>query len=185
MTRQNHKRGFNLIEAAIVLGVVGLVVGGIWVAAANIRQNMKIDETYTKTMSAINKLMRLYPPRVVAGIAGAMPITENELLLMGVFPEEWRKTAGSFTFIKNPFGIMNVSGRSYLAGSIMIHRWRITAGNKQACVKLLIAFGKHVPHTIHSIDTDTTTGVTTPISPTVANTACSGSAQVTLNIKLL
>ena len=38
MTRHNHKRGFNLIEAAIVLGVVGLVIGGIWVAAASLKQ---------------------------------------------------------------------------------------------------------------------------------------------------
>ena len=26
------KKGFSLIEAAIVLGIVGLVIGGIWVA---------------------------------------------------------------------------------------------------------------------------------------------------------
>lgn len=31
--------GFNLIEAAIVLGVVGLVIGGIWVAASAVRNN--------------------------------------------------------------------------------------------------------------------------------------------------
>lgn len=34
-------RGFNLIEAAIVLGVVGLVIGGIWVAAAAVQSNLR------------------------------------------------------------------------------------------------------------------------------------------------
>lgn len=31
--------GFNLIEAGIVLGIVGLVIGGIWVAAAKINED--------------------------------------------------------------------------------------------------------------------------------------------------
>lgn len=33
-----RKRAFSLIEAAIVLGVIGLVVGGIWVAAQSVAQ---------------------------------------------------------------------------------------------------------------------------------------------------
>lgn len=56
MTRQNprsnseavaHKTsmGFNLIEAAIVLGLVGLVVGGIWVAAAKVKDSIKWSQT--------------------------------------------------------------------------------------------------------------------------------------------
>ena len=44
MTRQNHKRGFSLIEAAIVLAVVGGVIGGIWVSADNVRENYKINQ---------------------------------------------------------------------------------------------------------------------------------------------
>lgn len=38
-------RGFNLIEAAIVLGVAGLVVAGIWVAAAAISERREINNT--------------------------------------------------------------------------------------------------------------------------------------------
>lgn len=39
-----RRRGFNLIEAAIVLGVIGLVIGGIWVAAAKVQQNMRVND---------------------------------------------------------------------------------------------------------------------------------------------
>lgn len=39
--------GFNLVEAAIVLGVVGLVIGGIWVAAATVTNKL-----FTKDMVA-------------------------------------------------------------------------------------------------------------------------------------
>lgn len=45
MTRHSRKRGFSLIEAAIVLAVVGLVIGGIWVAAAKVNDSIKWRQT--------------------------------------------------------------------------------------------------------------------------------------------
>lgn len=35
------RSGFNLVEAAIVLGVIGLVIGGIWVAASAVQSNIR------------------------------------------------------------------------------------------------------------------------------------------------
>jgi len=43
--RHNQKKGFNLIEAAVVLAVVGAVIGGIWVAAAKINDSFKWSQT--------------------------------------------------------------------------------------------------------------------------------------------
>lgn len=34
-------RAFSLIEAAIVLGIIGLVIGGIWIAAAKVQSNLR------------------------------------------------------------------------------------------------------------------------------------------------
>lgn len=45
VTQKASKRGFNLIEAAIVLAVVGGVIGGIWVAASAVREGVKINKT--------------------------------------------------------------------------------------------------------------------------------------------
>lgn len=39
-----RRHGFSLIEAAIVLGIVGLVIGGIWVAATSVREKNKAAE---------------------------------------------------------------------------------------------------------------------------------------------
>lgn len=36
-----RKKGLSLIESAIVLGIVGLVIGGIWVAAATVQENRR------------------------------------------------------------------------------------------------------------------------------------------------
>lgn len=40
---KDKKYAFSLIEAAIVLGVVGLVIGGIWVAAAAVQETMRVN----------------------------------------------------------------------------------------------------------------------------------------------
>jgi Tfp pilus assembly protein PilE len=58
-TRQQGQRGFNLIEAAIVLGIVGLIVGGIWVAAAAVYENLRTGrgtQQLLQTAQAIRSL---------------------------------------------------------------------------------------------------------------------------------
>lgn len=45
-----HKKGFSLVEAAIVLGVVGLVIGGIWVAASAVQSTYKNNEVATAVL---------------------------------------------------------------------------------------------------------------------------------------
>ncbi len=51
--------GFNLIEAAIVLAIIGLVVGGIWAAAAQVRERHREIETTNIIVTAIDKLANL------------------------------------------------------------------------------------------------------------------------------
>lgn len=54
-TRQQS--GFNLIEAAIVLGIVGLIVGGIWAAASSAYENMR-QQTASKQLLALVQNVR-------------------------------------------------------------------------------------------------------------------------------
>ena len=39
--------GFSLIEAAIVLGVIGLVIGGIWAASSSVISKKNNDDVRT------------------------------------------------------------------------------------------------------------------------------------------
>jgi len=43
-------RGFTLTEVAIVMGVVGLILGGIWIAAAAVYTNHRVNTAYTQVM---------------------------------------------------------------------------------------------------------------------------------------
>ena len=53
------RKGFNLIEAAIVLGVVGLVIGGIWVAAAAVMQNYRVNQTSSAILLTVSNVRNL------------------------------------------------------------------------------------------------------------------------------
>ena len=54
------KRGFNLIEAAIVLGVIGLIIGGIWVAAAAVQNNLRISNSSRNLIQIVQNIRNLY-----------------------------------------------------------------------------------------------------------------------------
>lgn len=52
--------GFSLIEAAIVLGVVGLVIGAIWAGAAELKQRRIIQQTITGIYLINDEVTRMY-----------------------------------------------------------------------------------------------------------------------------
>lgn len=58
----NRKEGFSLIESAIVLAVVGLVIGGIWVAAASVIETRKVNQTVSGLFVIMNRVSNLFPP---------------------------------------------------------------------------------------------------------------------------
>lgn len=58
---RNARRGFNLIEAAIVLGVVGLVIGGIWYSAAAMYENYKVNKTVEQSLMIYQCIKNRFP----------------------------------------------------------------------------------------------------------------------------
>lgn len=63
--------GFSLIEAAIVLALAGLVIGGLWVAASAVRQSMVVSKTQTAVMQIIENWRRLYRDTDIQGVIDA------------------------------------------------------------------------------------------------------------------
>lgn len=79
------RKAFSLIEAAIVLGVVGLVIGGIWVGAAEVGERLKVNETVKNIGIIANNVRQLYvgmpKPTVTTNIG--IPLMSS-----GVIPAE-------------------------------------------------------------------------------------------------
>ncbi len=92
------RRGFSLIESAIVLGVVGLVVAGIWVAAANMYENKKVDDLVSETMSIFYKAQELYP-RIVDDV-----VESGDPAASIFVPDTWRKMPSNSFFEEPNFG---------------------------------------------------------------------------------
>lgn len=97
--RTHRKNGFNLIEAAVVLGVVGLVVGGIWVAAAATKESMKITDTINGVLFMSRNVQQLVSYRDAAGLSDDT-VMDSMLIASQAFPASWVSGAT----INHPFG---------------------------------------------------------------------------------
>ena len=73
--RRAANKGFNLIEAAIVLGIVGLVVGGIWVAATSVYANLRSKRATDQLLSITQGIRALFATSSSLGTLAAVDIT--------------------------------------------------------------------------------------------------------------
>jgi hypothetical protein len=99
------QQGFNLIEAAIVLGVVGLVIGGIWVAAAQVQENLRISKFSGQLVSIQSSVRQLFYRK------GPIPSGEvSSLIAAGIFPADMVSNSQVYS----PWGgqLMNLLGAS-------------------------------------------------------------------------
>lgn len=93
----SSRTGFNLIEAAIVLAVIGLVIGGIWVAAAAVQDNLRIRRTADGVLMMASRGQSLIP--LSEGTGSWNDIT-TEAKAMGIVPPDWITASST----KNPLG---------------------------------------------------------------------------------
>jgi len=76
------RQGFSLIESAIVLGIVGLVLGGIWSAAAYVGTRQKISSMAQNVVFIGQNIRQLYNGQSMMGV------TIDDLIQMSVIPAD-------------------------------------------------------------------------------------------------
>lgn len=86
--RHNSKKGFSLIEAAIVLAVVGLVVAGIWVAASAVNDHFKVSNTASGLVYACSRATNVFTRNLTQSSGGELDIT-SAAVPANVLPEDW------------------------------------------------------------------------------------------------
>jgi prepilin-type N-terminal cleavage/methylation domain-containing protein len=77
------KKGFTLTEIAIVLGIIGLILGAIWVAAAGVYQNQRNTHANTQVMQLVQSIRTLY-----ATSASDTGLTTASLITAGAVPTD-------------------------------------------------------------------------------------------------
>lgn len=151
-TRFRRARGFSLTELAIVLAVVGSVIGGIWALAANANQKAKERQIANQILTTVTNIRSYYQGQ--AGIAGDFATITNNLLRRGVIPAEMIRDRAAATLVADhtwgqqasngaamPSGGFQVDDNSANAAGGFIgqsFRIRLNGLSRESCRKLAI-----------------------------------------------
>lgn len=81
-------RGFTLTEVAIVMGVVGLILGGIWIAAAAVYTNHRVNTAYTQVMRIVQGTRALYASQALFPVSQQGTNITNNLKQAGIIPKD-------------------------------------------------------------------------------------------------
>ena len=82
-----RKKGFTLTEIAIVLGIIGLILSAIWVAAAGVYNNQRVAHANTAIVQIAQGVRALYSTQAGTGLAAATDITPT-LVSAGSTPSD-------------------------------------------------------------------------------------------------
>ena len=113
------KRGFTLTEIAIVLGIIGLILGAIWVAAAAVYNNMRISTANTQLLQITQAVRAMYATSATVDAGADMP-GNLTYLRAGIFPTSALDTGvpSSATAAHNPWnGNIYISHATYNVNS--------------------------------------------------------------------
>lgn len=91
-------RGFSLIEAAIILGVIGLIVGAVWVVGSKVQRSTEITAAGQQLQIIVDNVRGLYlnqqqmtvdnTQATVNGAACGAANFTSRLSCLGVFPDD-------------------------------------------------------------------------------------------------
>ncbi len=126
--RVSKQAGFNLIEAAIVLGIVGLIVGGIWAAAASAYENMRQQAASKNLLSLAQNVRGFYAQNP----ADSIDTDVENLFSLGLLPADMVVgTAGAHTLRHQWGGAVTLSDTS--ASGLASFSITFTKMNSEAC----------------------------------------------------
>jgi hypothetical protein len=136
-----YRRGFNLIEAAIVLGVVGLVIGGIWVAATAVNSNWQNSRTQQQIVQIVANSRSLFNRQSLPNAdvtsaliaAGAIP---SDMVQGSVARNLWN---GTITVSTQDVGRIIVSYSAVPRSNCINLLQRVSANDAQTGLSLILA----------------------------------------------
>jgi len=125
------KKGFTLTEIAIVLGIIGLILGAIWVAAAGVYANQRVSKANDSVLKIAQGIRTLYASSSTTGYVAATLITPV-LVTAGVIPTDLQGGVGPF-----PNGTTGVIATSDGLGFVIA----MSNVPRSSCINLLTIVG--------------------------------------------
>jgi prepilin-type N-terminal cleavage/methylation domain-containing protein len=82
-----HRKGFSLTELAIVLGIAGVLMGSIWVAASGIYSNRRQSRANVQLMTIVQNIRLSHVGRPTIAAAAAVDLTDL-MIQSGMLPPD-------------------------------------------------------------------------------------------------
>ncbi len=178
--------GFTITEIALVLGIIGVILGAIWAAAYAVYFNYRVDTAYKAIVQTVRSARALYLPSGSIGILGSVTDVTQELITTKMMPDnlvDGAVTTGPFSG-----GKLAVLATSDGRGFVVV----LTHVPRDACAQLLpLVAGDDRDSTLYKADAvsdapvaasdATTLGVSlvNKITPTIALAPLAGTAPST------
>ncbi len=129
MDRQKSiRRGFSLVEAAIVLAVVGLVVAGIWIAAATMMENYRFNKTVEGIFTTASNIQNLISMRDGSSLPMHADLKQT-LIASSAFPKDWVNG----NLVKHPLG--GIVGVMSIVSGVEFVLWGL---NPSSCIEISV-----------------------------------------------
>jgi prepilin-type N-terminal cleavage/methylation domain-containing protein len=131
------RRGFSLAELIIVLGVIGVVLAGVWVLSSQAMENTRRNQMMRQIQAVVDNVRALYSGQ--AAVSGTYDTLTSQLVTENTIPRDRVRPAGSGctngsgVCVDGPWGpgIDTGAGTSLGGGSFAVCAWDVAA---QTCV---------------------------------------------------
>ena len=144
---QRH-RGFNLLETAIVLGVVGMVIGGSWVAYSNYKEQRDVTQMAADILTVCDTSTRVLNRNLHNGVF--QNLTSSQVIKLNILPKNWIQNNAAVS----PIGLFhtNVYWTSDPLGGVMFNVMNIKLSQ---CLRLLPMLSMADPNILTSVTVGT------------------------------
>lgn len=127
-----HSRAYSLIEAAIVLGIAGVIIAGVWVSSSALSENYKQQSMIDGIEQIVLGMQGAIPKELGDAYANNTSFT-SLAIQSGYVPADWIKGSTIVTPYGSTLTIRNIAGGGSSNLGLVIG-----AIPREACIKFLV-----------------------------------------------
>ena len=187
-----HRRdlhGFSLIESAIVLGVVGVVLGMIWIAANAISERYKLNQLESGMVQIHRGFLRTFENQPWPFTSGGDVSMVSFVVAAGFAPQDMICATNCLRNFLSPTDHINGWTTSLMIyGSPTALKFSLDNLTESQCINVIVKIGNSMNNSVDNIRRIWSYRVSQnyfpPFSPSAAKAACAGSGAISFELPI-